>query len=124
MANDNHNKVKIKPVGGKDSDGIWVYPIDAKEIVEQGTHVYVNSKSKQVSKNEEVSKDDEQVSDDINIEKINSMNTKELEQLLKDNSLDIQGFEQMNLKTKREAVVSLLENLNQDSDEDSEDGDL
>lgn len=128
MASNNENKIRIKPIGGKNSDAIWVYPVDAKEIVAQGTHEIVGKSELgkadwlpevESSKSVSTAKTDED-SDELTEEKINSMNTKELEELVKTQELVIDGFSKMNLKNKREAVISALQETGDETDEDSD----
>lgn len=93
-------KVKVMPKGGKIADAILVFPIDAKEILESGFYVLVESEKKSVSK---------AGADNSQEDEINSMNTKKLNEFIEQNELLIKGFDDLKtLPEKREAVLNAL----------------
>lgn len=130
-------KVKIKPKGGKNSDAIEVFPVDAKEAISAGTHEYVGKdlggadwlegknsgkgfskkkKGQDVDNSEADDEDSEEDSEEVEVD-IDNMNSKELDAFVKENKIKIKGFADLSLAKKREA---LTEALSEESEETSE----
>lgn len=108
MSANNENKIQIKPIGGKLSSAFWVYPIDAKEILAQGKHETVGKSlpgsADWLPENESGESEENELTED----KINSMVTKDLFELVKNQELEIEGFDKMNLAEKRKAVIAAI----------------
>lgn len=108
MSANNENKIQIKPIGGKLSDAVWVYPIDAKEILAQGKHETVGKSLPGSADWLPKGEGGETEEDDLTEDKINSMITKDLFTLVKEQELEIDGFDKMNLAEKRKAVIAAI----------------
>lgn len=109
------SKIKIIPTGGTEKDVIEVFSVDAKEAVESGAAYFYYVGDQIVG---DFPKESKEMSLEEKSYKVNSMNTKELIDYVKTQSITIEDFENLNLKSKREAVVSYL---NKTIDEDLED---
>ncbi len=106
-----NNKVKIIPVGGKKSEAIEVFAIDAKEALAAGTHELVDEsidigeadwvKGGKKPKPKAAKKEGETSS-------FENMNTKELNVFVKENGLEIEGFADLDLPSKRKAVEDAM----------------
>jgi hypothetical protein len=124
VAANNVSKIRVKLIGAKDSTAIEVFAVDAKEILATGRYECVGQPprgsaewlpAKEIAK--PVVETPKESDDEITEEKVLSMNSKELETCVKENKLEIEGFDSMNLPKKRQAVIDAFIKLESEEEE-------
>lgn len=105
------NKVKIIPVNGKKTDAIEVFAIDAKEAIAAGTHELLDDsldigEADWVKGGKKPAK--KAAKKEGEVSSFENMNTKELNAFVKENSLEIEGFADLDLPSKRKAVEDAM----------------
>jgi hypothetical protein len=114
------DKVKIKDI--KSGAILEVFTIDAKESVDTGRYeYYTGTAAKKPTKAAAPAKpdDSEDEPEVITAKDIKGMNTEELNEFVKDNEVEIEGFDDLNLKDKRKALIEYIES-EEDASEDEE----
>lgn len=119
MAKKIQERFKVIEIGNKEAKPQEMWAVDAKEAIATGRFKYVGNPApgdaEWVEKEEAVEDD---VEDDVEVtaKEIKSMNTADLTSLVEDEEWEIDGFDDMNLKDKREAVIAIIEGDDEDEE--------
>lgn len=97
-------KLKIVPVDGKQSDAFSVHSVDAEEYIQTGNYITLDDLLN-LERQDQLDK----AAPAYNFDEITNMNSKRLVDFLVDNNIHLDGFDALNLKDKREAVINYLQ---------------